>query len=113
MKLIRSEKIIAMETQNNVQKNWLTREQKAELILQWQQSGMTRKKFCQERSFNYYTFGTWVDQLKEKKKPSSGFKEVKLQSASSVFAQVHLPGGIKIDFYQSVPVEYFQSLIGK
>jgi hypothetical protein len=102
-----------MENQNNVQKSWLTREQKAELILQWQQSGMTRKKFCEERSFNYYTFGTWVDQLKEKKPASPGFTEVKVQSTPSLFAQLHLSGGIKIDFYQSIPVEYFQSLLKK
>lgn len=100
-----------METQNKVQKNWHTREQKAELILQWKQSGMTRKKFCQERSFNYYTFGTWVDQLKQKKRSSSGFTEVKVKPGSPLFAQLHLSGGIKIDFYQSVPVEYFQSLL--
>lgn len=100
-----------MENQNNVQKNWFSREQKAELILQWQQSGMTRKKFCEERSFNYYTFGTWVDQLKEKKPSSSGFTEVKVKRDSSLFAQVQLPGGIKIDFYQSLPAQYFQSLL--
>lgn len=102
---------MAMENQDNVQKNWRTREQKEELILQWQQSGKTRKKFCEEQEINYYTFGTWCETKKEKPIASSGFKEVKIQSTRSVFAQVHLPGGIKIDFYQSVPAGYFQSFL--
>ena len=38
-----------METENNVQKGRRTREQKEEIILQWQQSGKSRKDFCQEK----------------------------------------------------------------
>lgn len=102
-----------METINKVQNNRYSREEKQELIQQWQQSGMTRKKFCDERSFNYYTFGTWVDQLKVKKPASSGFTELKVPPVSGLFAQLHLSDGIKIDFYQPVPVEYFQSLLRK
>ena len=42
-----------METQNNVQKSWRTRQEKEELIVQWQQSGMSRKEFCQEKGITY------------------------------------------------------------
>jgi hypothetical protein len=102
-----------MENQDNVQKNWRTRQQKDELIHLFQQSGKSRKQFCVDQKINYYTFGTWCEQKKKKKPVVVGFKEVKLPSVSSVFAQVHLPGGIKIDFYQSIPADYFQSLIRK
>lgn len=101
-----------METPNNVQKGWRTREQKEELILQWQQSGKSRKEFCQEHGITYNSLVGWCKQFKDRK-ASSGFTEVKVKSDSGLFAQVHLPGGIKIDFFHSVPVEYFQSLIRK
>ena len=99
-----------METENNVQKSWRTREQKEELILQWQQSGKSRKEFCQEKGITYNSLVGWCKQFKDKKS-SSGFTEVKVKTHSGLFAQVHLPGGKRIDFFDSVPVEYFQSLM--
>ena len=101
-----------METQDNVQKGWRTREQKEEIILQWQQSGKSRKEFCQEKGITYNSLVGWCKQFKDKK-ASSGFAEVKVKADTGLFAQVHFPRGIRIDFFQSVPVEYFQSLLGK
>ena len=103
-----------METENNVQKGWRTREQKEEIILQWQQSGKSRKEFCQEQGITYNSLVGWCKQFKDKKS-SSGFLEVKVNTDSNpgLFAQVNLPGGIRIDFFHSLPVEYFQSLIRK
>lgn len=101
-----------METENNVQKGWRTREQKEELILQWQQSGKSRMEFCQERGITYNSLVGWCKQFKDRK-ASPGFSEVKVKSDSGLFAQLNLPGGIRIDFFHSVPVEYFQSLIRK
>ena len=101
-----------METQDNVQKGWRTWQQKEELILQWQQSGKSRKEFCQEQGITYNSLVGWCKQFKDRK-ASSGFTEVKVRSDSGLFAQVTLPGGIRIDFFHSVPVEYFQSLIRK
>ncbi len=101
-----------METDNNVQKGWRTREQKEEIIQQWQQSGKSRKEFCQEHGITYNSLGGWCKQFRDKK-ASTGFSEVKVNSYSGIFAQVHLPGGIRIDFFHSIPNEYFQSLIRK
>jgi hypothetical protein len=101
-----------MENQNNVQKGWRTREQKEELILQWQQSGKSRKEFCQEQGITYNSLVGWCKQFKDQK-ASTGFSEVKVKSDPGLFAQLNLPGGIRIDFFHSVPVEYFQSLIRK
>jgi hypothetical protein len=101
-----------MENQDNVQKGWRTREQKEELIQQWQQSGKSRKEFCLEHGITYNSLVGWCKQFKDLK-ASSGFSEVKLKADSGLFAQVHLPGGIRIDFFHSIPVDYFQSLIRK
>ena len=99
-----------METQPNVQKGWRTREQKEELILQWQQSGKSRKEFCQEHGITYNSLVGWCKQFKDQK-ASSGFTEVKLNQVSSLFAQVHLPGGVKIDFYQAIPADFIRSFL--
>lgn len=101
-----------METSHNVQKGWRTREQKEEIILLWQQSGKSRKEFCQEHGITYNSLVGWCKQFKDRKE-TPGFAEVKIKSDSGLFAQLNLPGGIRIDFFQSVPVEYFQSLIRK
>lgn len=101
-----------METSNNVQKGWRTREQKEELILKWQQSGKSRKAFCEEQGITYNSLVSWCKQFKDQK-TATGFSEVKLKDSTGLFVQVNLPGGIKIDFYQSVPVEYLQSLLRK
>ena len=94
-----------METENNVQKSWRTREQKEELILQWQQSGKSRKEFCEENGIGYNSLVSWCKQMKDKK-ALPGFTEVKVKSDSGLFAQVHLPGGKRIEFFQPVPAEF-------
>ena len=99
-----------METQNNVQKGWRTREQKQEIILQWQQSGKSRKDFCQENGISYNSLVGWCKQFKDQP-ASSGFAEVKLNPVTSLFAQVQLPGGIRIDFYQPLSPDFIQSFL--
>ena len=47
-----------METENNVEKKWRTRQEKDVLIAQWQQSGKSRKVFCVENELNYNSFVT-------------------------------------------------------
>ena len=101
-----------METQDNIQKSWRTREQKEEIIQQWQESGKSRKEFCEEHQVSYNSLVGWCKQFKDQK-AASGFTEVKMKEVSGLYAQVHLPGGIRIDFFRVVPVEYFQSLVRK
>ena len=66
----------AMETENNVHKGWRTREQKEELIQQWQQSGKSRKEFCKEKGITYNSLVGWCKQFNDRK-ASLGFTEVK------------------------------------
>ena len=101
-----------MENQNNIRKGSRTWAQKEELILQWQQSGQSRKKFCEQQAINYFTFGTWAELYKTKQKDSTAFQEIKIPSrAGALFAQVHLPGGVKVDIYQAVGADYFRSMV--
>ena len=65
----------------------------------------------QEYQISYNSLVGWCTQFKDQK-TTSGFTEVKVKSESSLlFAQLHLPGGIKIDFHQSVSAKYLQFLI--
>ena len=90
----------------------MSEEQKEEIIRLWQESGKSRKVFCQDYGITYNSLVGWCKQLKDKK-TSPGFSELKIKEVTGLFAQLQLPGGIKIEFYQSVPAEYLQSLIGK
>ena len=100
-----------METQIKVNKIWRTREEKEELIFQWQQSGKSRKEFCQEKGITYNSLVGWCKQSKDKKSAATGFSEVKVKTENNLFAQVHLPTGIKIDFFHSVPVDFLKLLL--
>jgi len=77
--------MIVMETSSNVQKGWRTREQKEEIILQWQQSKKSRKEFCEESGIGYNSLVSWCKQMKDQK-TSPGFTEVKVKSESGLFA---------------------------
>jgi hypothetical protein len=100
-----------METQDNIHKGWRTRQEKEEIILQWQQSGKSRKEFCEAHHLKYNSLVTWCKQLKDKKSSAAGFSEVKVKAENNLFAQVHLPSGIKIDFFHSIPVDFLKSLL--
>lgn len=99
-----------MEVKNNVKKGWRAPEEKEQMVLQWQQSGKSRKRFCEETGIGYNSLVSWCKQMKDKK-DVSGFTEVTIKPDCGLFAQVHFPGGKRIDFFHSVPVEYFHSLI--
>src|SRR5574338_757619 len=102
-----------MESPGKVIKNRFTPEQIREFIVQWQQSGLNRRQFCEKHGFNYYTFGTWCEKHgKNQQSASSSFAEVKLHASHpAVFARLTFPNGNYIDFYQPISAEYFQDLV--
>ncbi len=101
-----------METLNNVQNFSRTWQEKESIILQWQQSGLSRKEFCEQQQISYNSLVSWCKILKDKK-AAPGFTEVKIPgvTSSGLFAQLHFAKGIRIDFFHFVPAEYVQSLL--
>jgi transposase-like protein len=99
-----------MENQNNVQKNWRTPEQKKEIITKWQQSGKSRQEFCAENGIKYNSLVSWCKQFRDAKQ-TDAFSEVKINLPTGLFAQLHLPGGMTIDFYQPLSGEFIRSLV--
>ncbi len=104
-----------METNDNVQNVRLTTEQKKELISQWKESGISRKKFSAEHQINYYTFMDWCYRFDKKptQKKATNFVELKVSSQTGSFAEIKYLNGNTIIFYQPVPADYFQSLVKK
>lgn len=104
-----------MENRDNVQNVRLTTEQKKELISQWKQSGISRKKFSAEHQINYYTFMDWCYRFDKKpaQKKVTNFVELKVSSQPGSFAEIKFTNGSAIVFYQPVTADYFQSLLKK
>ena len=100
-----------MEPVSNVEKKWRTRQEKDELIALWKQSGKSRKLFCIDQGLNYNSFVSWHQQHKAKAKSETGFSQVIVQSGEKIFAQLHLPGEIRIDLYQPLSAEFIRALL--
>jgi hypothetical protein len=92
----------------------LSNERKADLVQRWKESGKSKKVFAQEQGLNYYTFITWCDREKKNlhTNNNTGFSQVRLTHQSDAFACVELSSGMRLKFYEPMPAEYFQSLLG-
>ena len=98
---------LAGKTMNTTGKKTYSREEINNLKNQWQQSGLSKKRFAEEHGIKYYTFIGWFDG--EVKQPK-GFMPVQINSPEILFAEI-LSNGKTIRFYQPFPAEYFSLLI--
>jgi len=92
------------------------REQMFKLIEQWQQSGVTQNKFCQQQSIRYHVFHYWYKRYREQNaNPQSNASSfVKLQIAKPISdgsVEIIYPGGIRIVFHEPVNSNFLKSLI--
>ena len=101
-----------MENQNKIKRGSHTFDEKERMVRQWQESGKSRKEFCDENGIGYNSLVSWCKQLKDAKL-TGGFSEVKTNSkvSSLIFAQAHFPSGIRIDFYQPVTSDFIRSFL--
>jgi hypothetical protein len=84
-----------------------TQEEIEQLKAEWQQSGLSKKKFTEQQGIKYYTFISWFDRPV---KAPGGFVPVKLHLDENLFAEI-LVNGKTIRFYQPFPPEYFSILL--
>ena len=101
-----------METGNKIQYFSRTWKEKEAIILQWHQSGLSRKEFCDQQRISYNSLVSWCKTIKDKQ-VVKGFSEVKIPvvETSPLFAQLHLAKGMRIDFFHFVQAEYIQLLL--
>ncbi len=97
-------------------KNLELRHQMFEMIEQWQQSGLTKKAFCEQQSIRHHSFFYWYKCYRQQQagidNNESAF--LKLQVASPVAGatvEVHFPGGVRLLFHQAVSSDYIKSII--
>jgi transposase-like protein len=96
-----------------------TEKEKLALIEQWEQSGLSIKKFCNEHQFSDSLFHSWLNKYWRNKEGKTVNHFVPLQFTAPItlteenralFAEVLLKGGSCIKLYQPVAVEYLRTL---
>ena len=89
------------------------KQQMATKIIQWQQSGLTQKAFCQQNDIAYHVFHYYYGRFRSKENaPASSF--IKLQIAPgyvSTHTELVLPDGKRLLFHQGVSIDFLKALI--
>lgn len=100
---------------NSTQRKLLSKDEINQLVELWKQSGKTKKSFADEQGLKYVTFTGWCKRHGRKKNIQKSTPEkfiaLELKQDSSIFAELSLNSGQKVVFYQSVPAEYFRTLL--
>ena len=81
-------------------------------ILQWQQSGLTQKAYCEQESIAYHVFHYYYKRFREKEDIGSS-KFIKLQIAPNLSADIELvlPDGRRLLFHQAVSADFLKVLV--
>jgi len=93
-----------------------------DLIESWQTSNLTQKQFCTQHAIAYSGFHYWFKKFREEDAPSQeglGFATVKIPTShkkpverqGSVQAELVLPDGRRVIFYQGVDVQFVRALL--
>lgn len=77
-----------------------------ELYTLWQQSGQTKKAFCQQEDIPFSTFQYWSKKLSE---ASDNFVSLNVGGNSST--EVIFPNGARITFQEPVSASFLRSLV--
>lgn len=85
-------------------------EQMQATIMEWQNSGLSKKAFCLDRKITYQTFNYWYKRLSP---PScSGFSEVKLSDVQQVnVLEINFPSGARMTFQGTPPSSWLRELL--
>ena len=97
-------------------KNPEVRRQMFDIIKQWQQSGLTKKAYCDQQSIKHHTFYYWYKRYRQQHadidNKSSSFVKLKVEkSPASPSVEIHFPGGIRLLFHDPVSSNYLKALI--
>ena len=99
-----------------------TEKEKLELLEQWEQSGLSIKRFCDEHHFSDSVFHGWLNKYRRHspKAPADKSAFIPLQVTASsktvedgglLYAEVILKGDCRIKFYQPVSADALRTLI--
>lgn len=106
-----------MHDKKNVMRNDSElRLQMFEMIEHWQQSGLTKKAYCQQQSIKHHSFYYWYKCYRTEHgkadNNSRGFAKLKIDRAViAASVEIHFPDGVRLLFHESVSSSYLKALI--
>ena len=84
----------------------------------WQQSGLSKKTFCQKSNLPRSAFFYWIKKLNSKEKQSANsFQEIKIPKTEATFSlqvpqiEIEYPSGVKLKLYQQVDASWVKAII--
>lgn len=90
-----------------------------EKILQWQQSGLSKKAWCEQHNVAYSSFNYWYRRFQHQQEQRNrvaedGFVQLMVRDGqlNAHWCELLLGSGHRILFHQPVPVEFIRSLLG-
>ena len=92
------------------------RQQMFDMIKQWQQSGLSKKAYCQQQSVKHHSFYYWYKRYRQQHpdmdNKSSSFVKLKVEMPSvTASVEIYFPGGIRLLFHDPVSSNYLKALI--
>ena len=87
-----------------------TQEQMQQVILQWQQSGQSKKAFCREHNITSQTFHYWYKRIGPNS--TSGFSQVNVESIRNRGFEVIFSSGTRIVFNGEPSACWLRELVG-
>ena len=85
----------------------------------WQQSGLSKNKFCRENNIKASTFHGWINRKKKHlhNTHASGFAAIDLKEETmkknQPFAEIDFPDGVHINLLSVVSAPFLRALIRK
>lgn len=80
------------------------------IMIEWQNSGLSKKSFCRDRNITYQTFHYWCKRLSPSSSP--GFSEVKLSDVQQVnLFEINFPSGARMTFQGTPSTAWLRELL--
>ncbi len=77
----------------------------SEHFKQWEQSGLSQKKYCDTNKISYWSFKTWYAALRSDSKPEKKFIKIsaeRLSSANSNQIEIFITSKIRINVSENI-----------
>lgn len=85
------------------------------LIEEWKTSGISARKFCDDRSLSYHTFNYWLKKYrnKDEKTQKKGFVPLKIKDKESNGSKCEIifPDGKRIIFHEKTEASFLRALL--
>ncbi len=101
-----------------MKKKHYTKAQMLSIYAGWQQSGISKKAYCQQNGLTTSTFFYWIKKLAlheqdgVKESASAGFAELDFSPHhAQVFMEIAYPSGVRVKLYRQAEANWIKSLL--